>query len=133
MSGSKNGHRRWASGNSMTQEERFDRIDASLERLSQRFDARLDGLSDRLDGLTDRLQEMISRLTVIENRLDILTATVGNIEARFPTITKAVFDAGALASQLVIEQSKQKASATDLASRVAKLEEAVAKLEKPAA
>lgn len=103
----------------MTTDERLDRIDASIARLMQY--------------VLDFREETATRLKVIESRLDVQAATLNSIEARLPALTKAIFESGALSSQLVIEQSKQKASAADLAARVAKLEEAVAKLEKPAA
>lgn len=103
----------------MTHDERFDRIDAHMERMSAY--------------IQDFRSEAIDRLAVIENRLDGLSATVANIDARFPALTKLMLDAGSFATQQVKEQARLKASDADLASRVAKLEETVAKLLNPAA
>jgi hypothetical protein len=85
----------------MTADERFDRIDANIERLSERIEAsvvRLGRLEDNLARLTqyvlDFRGETASRLEIIENRLDVVAANINNIEARFPTITKAILDFG---------------------------------------
>jgi hypothetical protein len=52
------------------------------------------------------------------------------IDSRLPALTKSVIETGAFSSQLLLEQSRQKA---DFASRLEKLEQTVAKLLKPAA
>jgi chromosome segregation ATPase len=124
----------------MTQDERFDRIEDTLERLGSRFD-QVDRRFDQVDRRSEQIEkyvqefrgETIDRLTVIENRLDGLNATVANIDARLPALTKSMLDAGAFATQQVKEQARLKASDADLASRIAKLEETVAKLLQPAA
>jgi vacuolar-type H+-ATPase subunit I/STV1 len=87
----------------MTTDERFDRIERSIETLTQY--------------VLDFRQETASRFQTIETRLDVLSATVASIDSRFPSLTKAIFDFGALSSQLVREQSRQK-------ERVEKLEAA---------
>jgi hypothetical protein len=88
----------------MTHEERFDRIDANMERLSERLDAsvaRIDATLARLsEYILEFRQETAQRLEVIENRLDVLTATVANMDSRFPPITRAILDFGKLATQL---------------------------------
>jgi len=99
--------------------ERFDRVDKSIERLTQY--------------VIDLRDETTSRLQVIENRLDFLSLTVASIDSRLPALTKATLETGSLTSQLVREQARQKDSATDLASRVAKLEEKVSRFVDPAA
>jgi hypothetical protein len=62
--------------------ERFDRVDASIERLAQ-----------SLDHLTryviDLREEATSRLQVIENRLDFLSLTVASIDSRLSALTIA--------------------------------------------
>jgi uncharacterized protein YlxW (UPF0749 family) len=106
--------------------ERFDRVDASIERLAQ-----------SLDHLTryviDLREEATSRLQVIENRLDFFSLTIASIDSRMPALTKATLDTGSLTTQLVREQARHRDSATDLASRVAKLEEKVSRFMDPAA
>jgi hypothetical protein len=128
-------------GDDMTnQDERFDRIDDAIERLSQRTNERFDSLTNRVDGLTqyvlDFREGTMNRLRLIESRLDLQAATLTSIDSRdsrLPALTKAVLDAGTFSSQLAVELSKQKGSAADIVSRVAKPEETVATLVKPAA
>ena len=106
--------------------ERFDRLDESIGRLAQSL--------DRLTQyVLDLREENTSPLQVIENRLDVLSLTVVSIDSRMPALTKAMLETGSLASQLVREQSRQRDSATDLASRVAKLEDKVSRFVDPAA
>ncbi len=76
----------------MTQDERFDRIDANMERMWAY--------------IQDFRGEAVSRLTVIENRLDGLGATVANIDARFPALTKSMLDAGAFATRQIMGHAK---------------------------
>ena len=113
--------------NETAMNERFDRIDNSIERLAQGFNHRLDGIDKRLDGLTkyvmDFREEAIKRLEVIESRLDILSLTLASIDSRVPVLTKGVLDIGSYVSQALREQSMNKDSTADLAARVAKLEE----------
>jgi hypothetical protein len=98
----------------MTADERFDRIDRSIETLTQY--------------VLDLRQETATRLQTIDNRLDILSSTVANLDSRLPALTKAILDFGSLSAQLVREQSGQKNSASELLARVVKLEETVSKL-----
>jgi hypothetical protein len=71
--------------------ERFDRVDASIERLAH-----------SLDHLTryviDLREETISRLQVIENRLDFFSLTITSIDSRLPALTKAMLETGSLAT-----------------------------------
>jgi ABC-type transporter Mla subunit MlaD len=103
----------------MTADERFDRVDGAIERLTQHI------LNFR--------QETAPRLQTIDNRLDMLSSTLASLDARQPALTKAILDFGSLATQLQREQSKLKDTVTDVSTRVAKLEEIVPKLIDPAA
>jgi len=124
----------------MTVDERFDRIDANIERLSERLEAsiaRLERLEDSMARLTqyvlDFREETASRLEIIENRLDVLAANLNNIEARFPAVTKAILDFGKHTTQLTNEQARNKNINAELAARMDSLEEKVSKLIHPAA
>jgi hypothetical protein len=103
----------------MTTEERFDRVDSAIERLTQY--------------VLDLRQETATRLQTIDDRLDILSSTVASLDSRHPALTKAILDFGSLATQLQREQWKLKDTVTDVSTRVAKLEEIVPKLIDPAA
>jgi|HubBroStandDraft_6_1064221.scaffolds.fasta_scaffold2142100_1 hypothetical protein len=63
--------------------ERFDRIDKSIDRLTQY--------------VIDLREETTSRLQVIDSRLDFLSSTVASIDVRLPALTKATLEAGSLA------------------------------------
>ena len=92
-------------------DERFDRIDRSIERLTRY--------------VLDFRQEAAERLQVLEGRLEIVAITVANTETRFPPFTKGILDFGITSTNLLREQSKQRDSQSDL--RLAKLEEMVSK------
>ena len=87
--------------------QRLDRIDANIERHSERLD-RIDANIERLHNIVTSLtefvlefrQETAQHFEVLDNRLDVLTATLSNIEARFPTLTNAFPDFDKLATQL---------------------------------
>jgi hypothetical protein len=100
----------------MTNDDRFDRVDASIERLSRY--------------MLDLREETRTGMQALSNRIDVLSVAMSGIDSRIPALTKAVIDAGAITAQLLIEQSRQK---TDFGSRFEKLEETVAKLLNPAA
>jgi uncharacterized protein YicC (UPF0701 family) len=121
----------------MTQDERFDRIDANIERLSERLAASSASLDAHINHLTqfalDFREETAQRLEIIDNRLDVMAANINNIEARFPTITKAILDFGKHTTQLTNEQARNKVVNADLAARMGSLEEKVSKLIHPAA
>jgi hypothetical protein len=115
--------------------------------IAGRFDAlseRVDGLTERLDDHTKRLDtltrclldfrtESVRRFEAVDERLGFLTSAIHNMDARFPPMSKAITDFGELASRLTGEQWRTKDVAGDLAERVARLEEQVSKLMKPAA
>jgi prefoldin subunit 5 len=117
----------------MTADERFDRLDRAIEELTQSTQALTQSSQSLTQYLLDFRQETGSHLQTIDNRLDILSSTVANLDSRIPAPTKAILDFGTLAAQLVREQSRQKDTATDLVTRVAKLEDIVSKLIEPAA
>jgi hypothetical protein len=82
---------------------------------------------DRLEKyLLEFRDEMSRRLEVIENRLDFLSTTVANLDARMPPMSNALLESGVLSSRLVRDQA-------DLAGRLTRLEEKVARLMEPAA
>ena len=110
----------------MTTEERFDRLDGAIERLS-------DLHRTLTEYVLDFRQETATRLQAIDNRLDVLASTLASLDARQPALTKAILDFGSLATQLQREQSRLKDTVTDVSTRVAKLEEIVPKLIDPAA
>ena len=64
----------------MTHDERFDRLDGSIQTLTQY--------------VLDLRQETASRLQTIDNRLDILSSTIANVDSRLPALTKAILDFG---------------------------------------
>src|SRR5580704_8149850 len=102
-----------------TIDERFDRIDVSIERL------------ERLSGyILDLREETRTGMQALNARLDVFSAVLTGIDSRLPALTKSVIETGAFSSQLLLEQSRQKA---DFASRLEKLEQTVAKLLEPAA
>jgi uncharacterized coiled-coil protein SlyX len=138
----------------MTVDERFDRIDQSFDELKQMIgslhhkvealDHRVEALERRaaeqqhsLSGLTkyilDFRLEATTRLQLMGERLDVLTAPMVGIESRFSVLTKGLIDMGAPHTQLAGEQWRLKDTNFDLLARVAKLEEIVSTLVKPAA
>jgi len=114
----------------MTQDERFDRIDAALERLGRRADQRFDALTQYV---ADFRTETIGRLEGIETRMRLLSGSHESFDARISVVTKAGHENAAAISWLMGRQMEQTlrlfASQRDLAERVTKLEDAVAKLE----
>jgi prefoldin subunit 5 len=117
----------------MTTDERFDRIDRSIEELTRSVGALTKSGETLTNYVLDLRQETAARLPTIENRLDMLASTVANIDSRLPALTKAILDFGSLSTQLVREQSGQKNSTSELLARVVKLEEAVSRLGENAA
>src|SRR5580698_3138029 len=104
----------------MTTDERFDRLDASIERLNDSVGeikssiAQLRDYSAQLtisvehvtQYLLDFRQEAIQHLEVIDGRLDVLTATITTIDARFPPFTKGLLDFGKISTQLTNDQAR---------------------------
>src|SRR5580704_9927910 len=99
-----------------TIDERFDRIDASMERLS--------------GYILDLREETRTGMQALNSRMDVLSAVLTGIDSRLPALTKSVIETAAFCSQLLMEQSRQKA---DFASRLDKLEQTVSRLLEPAA
>jgi len=110
----------------MTQDERFDRIDAALERLGRRADQRFDALTQYV---ADFRTETIGRLEGIETRMRLLSGSHESFDARISVVTKAGHENAAAISWLMGRQMEQTGARFDLAERVTKLEDAVAKLE----
>jgi len=65
-------------------DERFDRIDASIERLSQRTNERFDSLAQYILNLRE---ETRTRLEAIEGRLGVISSTMTSIDLRIPALT----------------------------------------------
>jgi len=110
----------------MTADERFDRVDASIERLS-------DQQRTLTEYVLDLRKETANRLQAIDNRLDVLASTLASLDARQPALTKAILHFGSLAAKPLREQAGLKDSAADVSTRVAKLEDVVPKPVDPAA
>jgi archaellum component FlaC len=131
-------------------DERFARIDERFDRVDQRFDRidhSVENLTERVDRLEASVQnltryfmdfrsEALGRFQAIEARLDVPMSIAAKAEAQMSqvsTLTKAVTDLGAVTTQLSATQWKHTDNTFDLEKRVAKLEEIVSKLAKPAA
>jgi archaellum component FlaC len=114
-------------------DQRFDGLDQRLDRMDQRFD-RMDQRFDRLDEyVLEFRREMINRLEAIEERLSLLDITVTSMTAQVGGMTKSTLQFGSRQTALQNEQARQKNVTADLIERIAKLEELVALLAKPAA
>ena len=94
--------------------------------LATRFDA----INDRLDNLAnygrDMRAQVSRRLDVHDHRLDLLGSMTPNIDLQ--PFTKSMIDVEALVSQLAGAQQISTDRHFDLETRIAKLEEQVAKL-----
>jgi archaellum component FlaC len=103
---------------------------AYLEQLIGQATARLDRIETRLDSIQEQMLTMKAEignlLHRLEQRLDLIETTLRSMEIRFPGISASLIDLGKNAT--TAERRQQ-----DLASRVAKLEELVEQLRKPAA
>jgi hypothetical protein len=78
-----------------TADERFDHIDASIERLA--------------GYILDLREETRTGMQALNSRMDVLSAVLTGIDSRLPALTKSVIESGAFCSQLLREQSRQKA------------------------
>jgi hypothetical protein len=108
------------------QGKRLDRIDQRLGHMDQRF--------ERMDQyVLEFRNEVARRLDLLENSLRLMSSAVFSIETRIQPFTKGMLEYGVIASQIALEQGRLKTGHSDLAERVAKLEELVASLIKPAA
>lgn len=121
-------------------EKQLDSVGKRLDAVENRLDAvdkRLDQTGVRLDGLTryllDFRGEVVQRLTQIDSRYELVTSAMVAIETRFAPLTKGVLEFGTHAGQLAQEQWKQRDATVELATRLTRLEEQVARLMKPAA
>jgi len=140
---------------------RLDAIDARLERMDARLDAidtrldaidlRLDGIDarwDRMDARFDKIDtrfdrvddyilkfpsEVLSRFDIIDQRLDFLASSFNKLDMQVPPLNRAVVDFGILAGQFAREQMFTREHDADIATRIARLEDQVSKLIKPAA
>src|ERR1700691_2604938 len=117
----------------MTSEERFDRIDANIERLSESVGEIRDNLARLTQYVLDFREEAARHFEVIDNRLEVLTATVANIDLRFQPLTKAILDFGKVSTQLTNDQFGNKHAIAELGIRMGHLEDKVSKAIQPAA
>ncbi len=109
----------------MTPDERFDRIDANIERLAEQV-ARLTHF------VLDFREESARHFEIIDNRLNVIAANINNIEARFPTITTAILDFGKHATQLNNDHVRNRNAIAELVARMDGLQARLTKLD-PAA
>jgi methyl-accepting chemotaxis protein len=128
----------------MTHEERFDRIDANMERLNDSVAEVRDSLRQSVAEVRDSIrklteyvldfrQETAQHFEVVDNRLEMLIATVASVELRIQPVTKAILDFGKVSTQVTNDQFRNKHATTELAGRMDRLEEKVSKLIDPAA
>jgi archaellum component FlaC len=70
-------------------EERFDRIDATLQKLGARFDAvdnRLDAVDKRLDAVDKRFDAVDKRFDAVDKRFDAVDAHFERLDASVETL-----------------------------------------------
>jgi archaellum component FlaC len=119
---------------------RLDAIDSRLDKVDSRFDtidSRLDKVDGRLATAEERLSryvlemrsEVILRLDGTDRRLDFMANALLNVQP----LNKAILDLGSLMSQLSRGQQQSVDRNFDMETRIARLEEQVSKLLKPAA
>jgi len=112
---------------------RFDGIDKRLAAIDTRLDA-VDARFDRQDDYLLRFRsEVIGRFEIIDRRLDFLANSFNKLDMQVPPLNRAVVDFGILAGQFAREQMITKERDADIVARIARLEEQVSKLIKPAA
>jgi chromosome segregation ATPase len=117
-------------------DQRFDRIDHSIENLTERVDRLEASVQSLTRYFMEFRSEALSRFQLIEARLDVPMSIAQKAEAQLSqvsTLTKVVNEIGAVSTQLSAAQWKHTDNTLDLEKRVAKLEEIVSKLLKPAA
>jgi chromosome segregation ATPase len=126
----------------MAYDERFDHIDAGIGDLKGSVSelrgsvSELRGSVSELKGSVSELRDSLAQLTryvldfreetirhfeVIDNRLDVLSATVANIETRYPALSRAILDFGTIATRLTNEQARQKHTTAELAEKLSKI------------
>jgi hypothetical protein len=67
-------------------DDRFDRLDAAIERSSQRTNELFDSLTQYVLNLRE---ETRTRLEAIEGRLGVISSTMTCISLRIPALTRA--------------------------------------------
>ena len=92
----------------MANEERFDRIDANIAELKE-------SMAQLTRYVLDFRDEAARHFDMIDNRLDVVAANLSNIEARYPTIAKAILDFGKVSTQVTNDQARSKNSIAQLA------------------
>ena len=95
----------------MTTDERFDRIEQAIERLTksveERF-ARVDESIERLAGWFLKFrEETLQRFDSMERRLSLLELTTTSMDTQLTGLTKATQHAGAQVDHLMREQARQ--------------------------
>jgi hypothetical protein len=96
----------------------------------------VDGLSERVDSLSERVDGQSKDMEgMTRSVLDLRTEIIRRFEAdaRLPSMSKALIAFGTMAGQLTSEQWRAKDVTAVLTDRLARLEEQVSKLMKPAA
>jgi hypothetical protein len=107
----------------MTQDERFDRVEALIEQMGERL----------MNYTLEFRREVSGRLQAVETEMRVLASSQQSFDAKLPALTKAAFDSSSAISSLYGIQMERSGAAFELAERMRKLEETVAKLQKPAA
>jgi len=116
-----------------TLEQKVDTLEQKVDTLEQKVEDQKASLNNLSQYILDFRKEIAARLEVMGDRLDLFHSSAANFDSRASTVNKALLDFGATHTQLAREQWQLKDANFDLAARVAKLEEIVAKLVKPAA
>jgi chromosome segregation ATPase len=108
-------------------EERFDRIDAALEKLATLFVAvdrrlgvfeqRLGAIAEQLGVVEERLAAVAERLGVIERRLDALAERLGVVEQRLDALAErlGVVEQRLDAVEVRLDAADRRADAVDAA------------------
>jgi hypothetical protein len=127
------GDKVWIAGFFNAANDRFNAIDTRLDGIDTRLDA-VDARFDRQDDYLLRFRsEVIGRFDVIDQRLDFLANSFNRLDVQVPPLNRAVVDFGILAGQFAREQMVTKERDADIVGRIARLEEQVSRLIKPAA
>jgi len=109
----------------MSVDERLDRIEQAMQAGFNQNRAEFDRLNRHL---LQMRTEVIRQLELVDPRLDVPENAVSGVQSRMPVLSKAVIDLGTLAGQVTKLQPHPLDSSTDLAARLSKLDEQVAKL-----
>jgi tetrahydromethanopterin S-methyltransferase subunit G len=123
-------------------DHRLDAIDHRLDAIDHRLDAidhRLDAIDRRLDSVDARFDrqdefilqfraEVLRRFDIIDHRLDFLASSFNKLDMQVPPLNRAIVDFGVLAGQFAREQMFTKERDADIATRIARLEDQLSKL-----